>query len=392
MLFESQNSPQVCIETSGRSGSNQKMQTATGLPARSEPTRRQPKNASNTLCAVAAMVSLLFAGCDKKDSARNEKDAPITGKPSDAPVQITPAWKAGQRYHLRLERLQLSELGAVAAQRGLGTNSAPMEVLYAQEYAINVTNADSGHRGLELEITGLELQISRGEEQFLTYDSQNKVAPRDGNNPLPGLLDRLIGGKIHYLLDTNGHVVKLEGTEELFKRIETQGADARATGAAGMLRQALTGEVFKQMVELSGAPPEAVRIGEAWPTRKQVQAPMVGALTILVTNTLRGWQTHDGAPCARVEFSGTLGTGDASESTTAPRRLRISDGVVTGYYCYDPVIGLPREVATEQRYTIAFAGFGGRTRGGDTNGANREVRAPIKESTNVKLLEVKKDA
>ncbi len=345
------------------------------------------------ICATA----LISGGCKKKsgDASDSGNSAPITGKVSDAPVSIKPSWKSGNKYLLRLERTQVGQPGAMGGGRHGGgpANNAPVETTYAQEYTLTITNAEAGNRGAELEITGMELQSGRGEETFINYDSQNKAAPRDQSNPIStaivGALDKLIGGKVRYLLSADGTVQKVEGVNELFARADGTNAQpgGRAFAPSAMLRRTISEDTFKQMVELNGAPDNEMKVGESWPFNRLVDAPMAGKLSVNLTNTLRGWQEHDGVKCARVEFTGTV-TSTGGGNAPGGGRITITDGQVSGHYWYDPAIGLSREMMLKQTYTVSGAGFGG---GRNTNnaGGTNQFSSPVKESVSVKLLEVK---
>ncbi|HMJ92098.1 MAG TPA: hypothetical protein VK530_19910, partial [Candidatus Acidoferrum sp.] len=86
--------------------------------------------------AIACAVMLLGVGCKKKSSdvaANSANETTLTGKPSDAPVPITPSWRSGKTYVLRLERTQSSELGGIGGGRrgGAQANNAPVESTYA---------------------------------------------------------------------------------------------------------------------------------------------------------------------------------------------------------------------------------------------------------------------
>ncbi len=344
------------------------------------------------LCCASTAIS-----CRKSEStSAGGKDAPITGSPKDAPVAIAPAWKSGSKYVMRLESQQSMQLPNFGGGRGQQrqTNNAPIDTVFAQDYTLTVTNADGGNRGMEMEILGLELQASRGEETFINFDSQNKAAPRD-NNQVVDALEKLVGGKVHFLITADNQVTKTEGLEALLARVEPATNNAAAGrrglrgGMGGMWRNMYNDGVLKQMIELAGAPPQAVKIGESWPVSRETTAPMIGKLLITTTNTLRGWQEHDGAKCARVEFTGTITVGGRDTNATG-LRLGIENGRLNGRYWYDPAIGLPRESVIDQEYKVSAGGFGGR---GMNNPARTNAApgfsASTKQTVSVKLVELK---
>lgn len=338
-------------------------------------------------------LAIAVAGCGKPSNSpagSDRREAPITGKPTDAPVPIAAAWQAGKKYALRLERTQTSLFGTAVGRRvNPGASNSTVETTYAQEYSLLVTNSAGGARGAEMEITGIELIAARGEETLINYDSQNKVVPRGQSDPIStavvSALDKLVGGKVRYQLSPEGKVQKVEGLNELFARVDGTNTQRGPFSPSTFLRRAISEDTFKQMVEFHGLPEKERRIGESWAMSRQLEAPMVGKLGMEITNTLRGWQEHEGVKCARVEFTGTV----ASLGTAAgPRggRIAVRDGQVSGHFWYDPAIGLSRELRMNQSYTVTASGFGGR--GGNPAAATNTFTAPVNETLSVKLLEV----
>lgn len=358
-------------------------------------------------CALVLGCGAFASGCKKNTGTAAPKESKITGSPSDPPVAIQPKWTAGQRYLMRMESAQSYQLPNFpglgrGASGATGTNNPPLENHFAQEYALIVTNAADGHHGIEMEILAFEIVAARGDQEFINYDSGNKVAP--GNGPMTDLFDKLIGGKIHYLVAPDSTVVRVEGVKELFDRVEppaeantdaTRGRRGGTPGGAGMLRSAYNEDVFRQMIELAGAPPNSVRIGENWTVTRETSAPIIGKLAITTTNTLRGWQEHEGRRCARVEFTGTVVFG----TNTGPLAafMKLEGGTVTGRYWFAPDLGIPVETIFDQEMTLRMANFGAGQGRRPRDGANAEVTtnaptsitAPMRQNISVKLVEVK---
>lgn len=360
-------------------------------------------------CLLALACGALISGCKKNTGPAAQKESRITGRPSDPPVAIQPKWTAGRRYLMRMESAQSYQLPNFpvlgrGAGGAAGTNNPPLENQFAQEYALTVTNAADAHRGIEMEILAFELVSSRGNQEFVNYDSGNKVAP--GTGPMTDVFDKLIGGKIYFLVAPDSTVVRVEGVKELLDRAEppaeadagaptARGRRGGATGGAGMLRSAYNEDVFRQMVELAGAPPDSVRIGENWTTTRETSAPIIGKLTITTTNTLRGWQEHEGHRCARVEFNGTVAFG----TNTGPLAafIKLEGGHVTGRYWFAPDLGIPVETIFDQEMTLRLSNFGAGQGRRPRDGANAEpntnapasISAPMRQNISVKLVEVK---
>jgi len=261
-----------------------------------------------------------------------------------------------------------------------------------QEYALTVTNAsEAGQRGLELEILALEVQTAVGDTEFY-YDSANKVLNNAGN-PLAQTLSNLIGGKIHYLLSADNSVLKLEGTQALFDRVDNGGTAGRpnrqrgmAAGAGFMLRRVYSDDYFKQMVELSGLPSHAVRVGEKWPVKRTVNGGLVGNLLLETENTFKGWQTHDGRRCARLEFAGTMKAAGTNSLLGALGQLNIENGKIQGTTWVDASLNLPVDTVLDENmdFKITLA-LGGGNRG--TNAPAQPLAGVTRLQISMKLLE-----
>ena len=358
-----------------------------------------------TLCGV-----VLLSACREKKGAAAGREAKITGRPSDAPVVIEPKWAAGQRYVMRMESSQSYQLPDFAAMgRGggagaAGTNNPPLENNFALEYGLVVTNAPDHQRGLELEILAVEMVTARGDQELANYDSRNKVAPRNG--PMTDVFDKLIGGKIYGLVGADNKVVKVEGLNELLDRVDPaagpnagpgRGAGAGGMGGGGMVRGMYNEDTFKQLIEMAGAPPKAVRVGESWPYTRETEAPIIGKLTVTTTNTLRGWQEHEKQKCARVEFTGAIIFSTNAAASPLAAFIKLQDGVVAGHYWFAPDLGIPVETVLQQNMIINLTvpNMGGQRRRGNnppdgaTTNATQSFSAPMRQNISVKLLEIK---
>ena len=346
---------------------------------------------------LIGLVCFAFVSCKKKGSGAGDEPK-ISGSPSDAPVELTPKWTAGQRYVMRMESAQTMQMPNFGPGGGAGTNTQSVENNFSQEYSLTVTNASDGNRGMEMEILAVELQVTAGERTQVNYDSRNKVAREGG--PVADVFDKMIGGTIRYLVSPENKVLKVDGIKELFDRLESSPEDpaanpaggrrrAAARGGAAMLRGMYNEEVFKQMIELSGAPPKAVRVGETWNHSRDVSAPTVGKLLVVTTNTFRGWQEHDGKKCARVDFTGSMTSTEGTNDGAIPVQMTLKDGSISGRYWFAPELGIAVDTSVDQNYTVDMSGQFGR----NPNAANEDTSAsftmPIRQHVSVKLLEVK---
>ncbi len=363
-------------------------------------------NASNLvwLVSLIAACAVSLMGC-KQGNRNAAPESKITGSPSDAPVAIAPKWAAGQRYVMRMESsqsYQLPNFGAGRRPAGQGTNNAPLESTFAQEYSLLVTNASEGQRGIEMEILAVELMAARGEQEFINYDSRNKVARQGG--AMTDMFDQFVGGKIYYLVGADNKVVKVEGLNELFARVEptpesanpNAGGRGRGFGGGGMLRNMYNEDVFKQLIDLAAlAPPNSVRVGDTWVTTRDSGAPIIGPLSVTTTNTLRGWQEHEAKKCARVEFTGAVTIGTSTNANPMAAFMRVENGTVKGHSWFAPELGIPIETVVDQKMTINMVNIGAQPRR-TNNTANAaatntpaRITLPVNQHISIKLIEVK---
>ena len=252
-------------------------------------------NQSLFCCTALSAALLLTSGCQKSGERVAEENAPITGRPSDPPVEMKAQWKAGQRYAMHME---MSQSGQMPWGRGTGGQESSL----GQDYAVTVTDAPGGGRALDLEILSFAAEAGAGDRVWLRYDSLNKVTPNEG--PGVELLDKLLGGHIRYQLDADNKVTQMDGVQELFARVD--GGAANPAGGPGarrggggrfggggplaILQRFYNADLFKQLVDVGSLPQSATRIGDTWTVQKEIIAAVPGALLVSTTNTLKGWQ------------------------------------------------------------------------------------------------------
>lgn len=339
------------------------------------------------LCVVLSLTA-----CKKSNDTSAPKESKITGSPSDAAISLKPTWPAGKRYVLRMESDQSTEVPNMQAVRDGQAPKATMKIgnRFAQEYALVATNAADGNRGLEMEILAIELESGAG-NQTINYDSRNKVAPTGG--AMGEALDQLIGGKIRYLLTPENKVLQVEGVDELLQRMDAPADGNPAPGgrrgrgaASAMARSIFNEEVLKQMIEFTGMPSNSVRIGESWTDTREIKVPMMGALVVTTTNTLRGWQERDGRKRARVDFTGTMSSKAGEEGKSLGVQMQIESGNVSGQYWFAPEVGLATDTEVDQNYKILMAGMPQAGRNADNT--IKDMNVSVQQHVTVKLLEV----
>jgi hypothetical protein len=334
--------------------------------------------------SLGLTLVLFITGCGRQ--AADEKDTPITGRRSDPPVQLRAEWKPDRRYLLRVEAMQSMELpfppGSKTAQ----------DTMVQQDYSVTVTNAGNGRKGLEMEVTALVVQAHFGDQVVLRFDSLNQAVPNEG----PGVefLQRIIGGRIQFLLGTNNQVEKTTGIQELLGQMQggggNRGPGLRGNLMGGALQRMYGEDYFKQIIEVGSLPNTAVRVGDTWSLQREIDVGLAGQVAVSMTNTLRGWQEREGRKCARIEFQGTLTVKtNKVQGGMGLVGLALKDGRVSGKSWFDPALGLPVESAMEQscQVTGTLPNFGrrGPQAGQSTNSAPTSFASPWRQSVTVSI-------
>ena len=338
------------------------------------------------LLLACALGLLPGTGCRKSSSGTSAPEPPITGRPSDPPAELKPEWKLGRRYVMRMDSTQTAEMN-------FGRQQGSQETTVSLDYAVAVSNAPQGGRGLEMEIRALAVDILSGDRSIYHFDSLNKAVPNQG--PGVELMQRIIGGRLWFLVDSNATVSRVDGIKELMERAQgdpgQETAGQRRNWMSGVLQRIFNADYFSQMVDAGLLPGSAVRIGDTWTRQREIDVGLLGRLVVSATNTLKGWQEHEGKKCARIEFKGTLGmrTGKA-EGPFALVGLTLQDGQITGRAWFDPAIGLPIETIQEQSCNVSgtLPNFGRRNNPQATNAGPQKFSFPWRQTVSTSLASV----
>ncbi len=136
----------------------------------------------------------------------------------------------------------------------------------------------------------------------LSFDSDKK--DDNAKNPLAGPLSAMVGVTLKLHFKTDGKVDKVEGIEEVVKRLEAQ-----PNGAMGaqLLKQAMNSKQMKDTFNSSfaeGLPGKPVSIGDTW-TSEQSQDVGGSALKMKQDSKLVAIETEGGHQVAKIEFTGS---------------------------------------------------------------------------------------
>ncbi|MGH7992878.1 MAG: DUF6263 family protein, partial [Limisphaerales bacterium] len=172
------------------------------------------------LCALAG--GLLLAGCSKSKNAAaksgNSADATLVAGASDQPVDMKIKWTVGRKYPMRIELAQ-------STKTEVPNQPQPVvqETKLTQGFDMSaLKELENGGRQLELKFETETMNVSQGGQNVLSFDSLQSPA-QDTNNPVAPVLRAMIGSRIQYFTDANGKVERMEGVDELAKRVAATG-------------------------------------------------------------------------------------------------------------------------------------------------------------------------
>lgn len=349
-----------------------------------------------SLLAACWLAAFTFAGCGKPAGGASADETQITGRPSDPPVELRATWRPGWNYEVFVQSQQTADLGMGGRGRGGAGGRADMETTFKQDLSINVTNLPNGGVNLDMELLSLGVTMFTGSDTALHYDSAQQAASGQAEQ-MAAVLDGLVGGHFSCVLDEQGRLVRVEGLSELMEQAATaaetgdrggRGGGRRGGGmmggamGAGMMQRIMGDTFFKPLVEFPGQPEGPVRVGQSWVTQQDLSVMMLMNVTVITTNTFRGWQMRDGRRSARIEVTGTIEQarrpaqqGGGLDFLRMLGDLRIENAEVSGTIWLDPKLEFPVEVSLSQNFNIAgtipaFMGAAGRRPGaGGAQGA-----------------------
>jgi hypothetical protein len=330
---------------------------------------------------AAALVLAAVLGCRPAPEGDPQDKLPISGKPSDAPVELKAQWRPGYRY---LVLAQTAQTSTGSFRRG----PSSMESTLAQDYAITVSEGQRGGRSLDLQFKSLAVTMYFGDQLAVFYDSQNSVTTPvgDGVQSLDGLLD----ARITVQLKRDGSVSALDGVRELLDK--ASGGDAGRSRGLGTVMRFISPAYFRQFVEFGGLPAKPVKVGESWSAQRDVAGNMIGMLVMHTTNTFVGWQERHKRSCARIAITGQI-TLPTQANRSMAGDVSVTDGQVKGTLWLDPKLEFPVELALEQNYTVTGAQPSRGPRRGRTSAppgggvAGGKVSLPVHQTLLFKLTE-----
>lgn len=290
---------------------------------------------------VTSAVVLLAAGTTTITVREIKEHRTPMGQEANGPVEMNIKWTVGKEYPMHFEMDQTTKTDVPGQSQPV-----MQDVNINQDFSFSaLKELDNGGRQLELTFWNETVNVSQGGRSVLSFDSAQSPA-QDANNPFASGLRAMVGVPIQYFTDANGQVEKMEGVDELTKRIAAIGNPQVQT----MLKQMYNEDTLKQYGSFADAMPNRmVAIGDSWMSKKDVSSP-IGVLTLDLKYTFKNWEQHGGRKCAHVEEEGSIST--KSISTATGMAVEITKGNISGEFWYDPTLGMIVEVNNDQNLSL----------------------------------------
>lgn len=264
---------------------------------------------------------------------------PIPIGPTNAPVKLKLKWQVGKRYEEQMDMTMGTDID-------MPGQSQPMQqqMKMGEGIAISaVKEREGGGKELDLQITGISMNMAMGGKTLVSFDSKNQSGD-NGTNPAAGMLQKLAGLHLKMLTDADGKVEKIEGMNEFLDSL---------SGGAGMdaWKGMFSEDSIKQMASLQGLPDHPVKVGDQWPVKTEISVPALGKLVTDMTFTFTGWEQRGDHKCAVLSFTGTLYAKPGDNGTDAGM-ISVDDGKTKGEVLFDVAQGMPVETSAIQNISM----------------------------------------
>jgi hypothetical protein len=282
-----------------------------------------------------------------------------------AAVEMKLNWQVGKRYLMRGGMKQDSEITVASLP-----DPIHQQMEYEQEFAISVLKElAGGGRELEMEYTGVKLDLKMNNASTLSFDSKAK-GQDDAANPA-AKLRKLIGARIKYVTNSRGEVVEVKGAKEL-----ADGLDADNPQVQSILQGFFNEDSLKDLHGLTKIlPPKPVKLGDRWPMNTEAKAGPLGTLVIDMEFTFKDWEQHANRKMALLNSTGTISV-KPGQSSGPMGEASIESSKLTGRSWYDPAVGMVVDQDGHQEMIIKLSPGG------------QSITSKMKQDVTHRLVEV----
>lgn len=293
-------------------------------------------------------------------------------KPPAGPVELKEKWPSGARIVRETELKQTMEINVP------GIRPVKSELSLTSQHACTVIKElPSGGREVELEHLSFRFGInSRG--WFYRHDSARDSA--EDQPEIAKLFEKVLRAKVLYFLDANNQVERMEGVDELVKRMsfftgaklksdttwDKEALDKVVTRMrAGEetiiwgLKNMFDEDYFKSKLGRPLLPGNAVQPGDTWSFSRESRKKNWGFLKMSVlregTVTFSSWDMRAERLCARLDFHGTEKMTPEKNGPGAEVARKVGplmDGTFSGAVWFDPELGRVIEVNANHDFKV----------------------------------------
>jgi hypothetical protein len=299
----------------------------------------------------------------------------LSGPPA-GPVELKQKWPQGARIVKEMDLKQIMQI------QTLGKSNPREHKLYlTSQYAYTVARElPGGSREVELQHLSFKMEYESGDGFLWQYDSGRTSAVNE--SPVSDLFKTIMDAKVRYFLDANNQVERMEGVDELVKRLNVlqgaklkpgmtwdnkaldkvvnriiSGAQRPLEGVAAGLRIMYSKDHFTNRVDSSFLPGNAVQPGDSWSYSREWRKQSLLNVGIVrdCTVTFQGWEMRGARLCSRLEFRGTEKARLVHQSE-GKVMLPITDGTFDGVVWFDPESGRGIETNSNHDFKVTRQG------------------------------------
>lgn len=314
--------------------------------------------------------AVLVGECSKKEAiareAGTQAKAEATSPASNEPVEMRFKWVVGKKYTTRVVLTEISETSGSQLPQPMRGDTKEV-----QDYAVStLKEREGGGKELELEFLSQKVSTKMGDREVLSFDS-TADAKDDAAKPGAASMRKMVGAKIKFLTDAKGRVEKVEGVDELLKRMTADASPELQQMFKGMVNE----DILKQRVDSQYMPEKPLKIGDVWPVKTEMNLPIMGTLITNIKFTFTGWEQHENHKCAVVTFDGDI-TSKPGATQASPMVMTVEGGKISGKSWFDPEIGMGVGTLEDNNMTLKM------------NVHGQSLSTGIRQKMNFTLLQV----
>jgi len=281
------------------------------------------------------------------------------------PVEMKLKWQAGKKYVIHWEGTETTEM----KQPGQPKPVKQVQKM-TQDYNLSlVRELDNGGWQLQLEFEGLTMEVSAGGRKMFSADSSQNPA-QDAKNPVGARMRKVVGARLQYFMNANGKVEKMEGYQELVKRVAGENPQEQAA-----FRDLFSENLLKNCGSFAEdtTPRRVVKLGDSWEMHL-AETSNLGIINVDLKCTFKNWEQHGDRKCMRIKFTGNISPQTAPNTASLP--VNIEKGRVSGEDWFDPELGMDVEITFDVDMNLKI------------NQRGQILTTPAHETTRYALVEV----